>query len=457
MRKKLIIFSAFALVGCMMVFLWWNTLELYRFKKSVVKQTVEAMISNTARIIQDMNGSLLNNLARVVSDKDFESKMAFAAGFTHNSGKVALTFDDDTAEVRKSKSAVKDTVPVIHTNKEYFKKHNIIFRQDAVLTLHHFDSVLKHDLDSLGIRLAYRLARFNRFDSAIGDTFLSQPFIIDFAQPVIYAAHYVLPEAYIQRQLIPYVGSSVLLLSLLVAGFVFVYKTYINNEKSALFRQVLLGNFAHELKTPVTSLQLIVDAAHRQNDSQMVLSAEHARFAVSEINRMKLLLDKMLSIGKMTREGLEYNREILFLYELVTEAVEAMRSVLDQSGGTVFVSGDDKLHAEGDRALLVNVITVLLDNAVKYGGTPPVINVEVRRHGKDAVIEVADNGNGIPAEYTERIFEPFFRVPTGDVRPVSGHGLGLSFAKEVIKLHNGKLEVNGSAAGAVFTIRLATV
>lgn len=456
MRKKLIIFSAVALIGCMMVFLWWNTMELYRFKKSVVKQTVEAMISNTARIIQDRNGSLLNNLARVVSDKDFESKVAFAAGFTHNSGKLSITFDDDTAAVSKSQSATTDTVPVLHTNKEYFKKHNIIFRQDAVMTLHHFDSVLKHDLDSLGIDLSYGITKYERFDTSTKDTLISQPFIIDFTQPVMYSMQYVLPQSYIQRQLIPYVASSVLLLLLLVGGFVFVYRAYSNNERSAVFRQVLLGNFAHELKTPVTSLQLIMDAAHHSHESKVVLSSEHAGFAVSELNRMKLLLDKMLSIGKMTREGLEYNREILRLTELATDAAEAMHSV-EQSGGTVLINGDDNLCAEGDRALLVNVVTVLLDNAVKYGGAPPVINVDVRREGRDAVIVVADNGKGIPAEYAERIFEPFFRVPTGDVHPVPGHGLGLSFAREVIKLHNGKLEVKGGAAGAVFTIRLAAV
>lgn len=451
MRRSILIFLAVSLVCGLACFLAWNMRELYYFKKTVLREQVENSIAVAALAIQNDNGSLLNNLSRVVSDKDFDSKMAFAAGFTRNSSKITVTFDDDTV---KEKSTSPE---VLHVKKAFFKKRNIVFRQDAVLDLNHFDSVLKHDMDSLAIRVPYKLVRYSRHDSAEGDTILSEPFIIDFTQPVMYRARYVIPQSIIIRQLTPYIGFSVLLLGLIVAGFVFVYRAYRTNEKSALFRQVLLGNFAHELKTPVTSLQLIIDATQHQDGDELTLSRQHVGFAASEIARIKLLLDKMLSIGKMTREGLEYNREIIPVQDLVVQAVDAMRSSIEKAEGKVTVVGDNALRVEGDSSLLVNVITVLLDNSLKYGGVPPEIEVAIGRDGDKVTIAVHDNGKGILPAYSERIFEPFFRVPAGDVHPVPGHGLGLSFAKEVIKLHKGKLELVQGASGATFIITLASV
>src|SRR5690606_32625211 len=109
----------------------------------------------------------------------------------------------------------------------------------------------------------------------------------------------------------------------------------------------------------------------------------------------------------------------------------------------------------GDRTLLINAITTLIDNAIKYNHRQPVIHIQLSMEGQEVIIEVADNGIGIAPAFYKKIFAPFFRIPTGNVHDIKGHGLGLSFAAQVIKLHGGVIMVASQQdEGSVFTIKL---
>ena len=151
MRKRFAILSAVIL-------------ELYHFHEKRLREGVEAAIGEAAAILQNHNGSLLNNFSRVVTDKDFKQKMAFAAGFTHNSSKVSVTFDDD-----------EDTDPqeaaapfVLKIDSAYLAKHNITFKPEAVMGPHHFDSVFTREMDSLDIRVPYIVTPYSRVCSSVG-------------------------------------------------------------------------------------------------------------------------------------------------------------------------------------------------------------------------------------------------------------------------------------------------
>ena len=108
----------------------------------------------------------------------------------------------------------------------------------------------------------------------------------------------------------------------------------------------------------------------------------------------------------------------------------------------------DKLHMQG---VLVN----LIDNSLKYGDKP--VNIEIQLAGANGSVrlEFKDNGPGIPEEYREQVFEKFFRVPTGNRHNIKGHGLGLSYAAQVMRQHKGNIAVNNLVAGGcMFTLTL---
>jgi signal transduction histidine kinase len=95
----------------------------------------------------------------------------------------------------------------------------------------------------------------------------------------------------------------------------------------------------------------------------------------------------------------------------------------------------------------------LLDNALKYGGEPPVIDIKLKGGNDSIYVDIKDNGMGIPKEYQDKVFERFFRVPSGDRHNVKGYGLGLSFAMEVMKQHGGSITVNDNPdGGSIFTL-----
>ena len=104
---------------------------------------------------------------------------------------------------------------------------------------------------------------------------------------------------------------------------------------------------------------------------------------------------------------------------------------------------------------LLSVVFNLLDNALKYSKGNAAIQVDIKEDNEYLVLKVTDNGIGIPQEYKSKVFEKFFRVPTGDTHNAKGHGLGLSYAAQVIRQHGGNIEVEShEGLGSTFTITL---
>jgi two-component system phosphate regulon sensor histidine kinase PhoR len=113
------------------------------------------------------------------------------------------------------------------------------------------------------------------------------------------------------------------------------------------------------------------------------------------------------------------------------------------------------LNLKGDRLHLQSVVFNLLDNALKYSKENPVIHMELMEKDNEILFTVKDNGIGIAPEYREKVFEKFFRVPSGDHHNIKGYGLGLSYAAHVVQQHGGSIAVESQPGkGSAFTIKL---
>ncbi|HYO22597.1 MAG TPA: HAMP domain-containing sensor histidine kinase, partial [Flavisolibacter sp.] len=141
--------------------------------------------------------------------------------------------------------------------------------------------------------------------------------------------------------------------------------------------------------------------------------------------------------------------------DLVKEVTSSMRLQFEKHKAVVNVSAEGDTMLEADRLHLVSVIFNLLDNALKYSRSSPVINITISGKGDKASLVIADNGIGIPQEYHDKIFEKFFRVPTGNLHNAKGYGLGLSYVAHVINKHKGTIEIQSSEdKGSKFVITL---
>lgn len=211
----------------------------------------------------------------------------------------------------------------------------------------------------------------------------------------------------------------------------------------------------HELKTPIATVSVAIEALQNfgvsQNPEQ---TKEYLEISKSELNRLTLLVDKVLKMATFEQHGLTLSPETVDWAELIQLVLNSMKLQFEKYGAKV--DFDKKGHSfllSADKIHLTNVVYNLLDNALKYTETCPQISLFLQETDAELRLSVKDNGIGIQSEFLSRIFDKFFRVPTGDTHDVKGYGLGLSYVSSVVKQHQGRIEVESEVGkGSIFTI-----
>jgi len=251
---------------------------------------------------------------------------------------------------------------------------------------------------------------------------------------------------------------SLLLLGITIAAFLVLYKNLRKQRKLAELKNEFISNITHELKTPIATVGVAIEALKNFNAiDNPERTREYLDISQNELHRLSLLVDKVLKLSMFENQGIELKYETLNLRGIVTEVVESLKLQLEKFKATVDVQYNGETELRGDRLHLLSVVFNLLDNALKYRSTDKEVRIEVQINGTaDAVqLIIRDNGIGISPEYQEKIFEKFFRVPHGDTHNAKGYGLGLSYVAQVIKKHEGTITVQSvPGESTAFTITL---
>ena len=222
-------------------------------------------------------------------------------------------------------------------------------------------------------------------------------------------------------------------------------------------KTTFLATLAHELRNPLAPLAnslavldrtLPDDAATRQPRAVMARQIAH----------MVRLIDDLLDLSRISRGQIELRREVVLLQQVLDEAVETSRPLIEAAGHELRVSlPDAPVHVHGDRTRLVQVFANLLNNAAKYTAPGGQLALEVRDDGPAAEVAVRDNGAGIAAADLARIFEPFAGIDEAG-RRLGGLGIGLSIVRALVGLHDGEVAVHsdGRGQGTRVVVRLPT-
>jgi len=261
-------------------------------------------------------------------------------------------------------------------------------------------------------------------------------------------------SGYLMLTILPQMIFGLLLVLLSAMAFLLAYRSLRDHAVLNNLRNEFIGNMTHELKTPVATLRVALEALGRYNlRNEPIVLDEYLRLASHETARLEELINRVLDHSLLESNSQMANMSEIDINALVSEAVDLMKIRLTE-GSVTFTRTPEEVMVICDRLYLKSVVLNLIDNSLKYCDKVPEVKVSITKEGKHAEIEVSDNGPGIPEEYHDRIFEKFFRLPSGNIHNVKGYGLGLSFASLVVKLHGGTIRIKNHAQGCSFVIKL---
>ncbi len=279
---------------------------------------------------------------------------------------------------------------------------------------------------------------------------------IGFAHPVTYELSLGNSFPYIIKKLASPILFSLFLVGVTVLAFTLLYRNLRRQRKLTAIKNEFIGNITHELKTPIATVGVAIEALknfNAINDPQR--TKEYLDISQNELQRLSLLVDKVLKLSMFEKKEIELKYELVDLKGVVDEVVSSMRLQIEKHHATVSTNVEGDTHLQGDRLHLLSVVFNLLDNALKYGNGNTAIKFELKEKEKEVELSVADNGIGISPEYKDKIFEKFFRVPLGNTHNTKGYGLGLSYVSHVIQRHKGKISVESQPGlGSKFIITL---
>lgn len=218
-----------------------------------------------------------------------------------------------------------------------------------------------------------------------------------------------------------------------------------------------VSNMTHELKTPISTISL---ASQMLSDRSIPNAQKNlgqiSRIIETESKQLSLQVERVLQMAVFDQGELKLKLETLDLNDILETIAQNFFLQIDRKGGHFeFLPEADNAIIKGDYVHITNVISNLLENAIKYSGELPEIGLKTRNVDGKLVIEVSDNGIGIGKENQKRIFNKFYRVPTGNVHNVKGFGLGLSYVRLILEEHGGDIQVKSELQkGTQFFIHL---
>ncbi len=247
--------------------------------------------------------------------------------------------------------------------------------------------------------------------------------------------------------------SSILLL--VIIFFAYTQLIILRQRRYAEVQRDFINTMTHEFKTPLTSLSMSADVIQQPE----ILKEPERLFRYGEIirsqsNHLLKQVERVLEMGGPSGDKLLIRKAPVNLRNLIGEICEQMEPRIQCSNGHLTFSYDSGIvMIEADPLHLTNITLNLLDNALKYSGDKPEISVTVTDTNGHLNLEVKDQGIGIPAKLNKRVFEKFYRVPTGNIHNTKGFGLGLYYTRNAVHAHGWKLTLD-SQEGQGTVIRI---
>jgi len=279
---------------------------------------------------------------------------------------------------------------------------------------------------------------------------------VGFVHPVTYHLELGNTFPYLLKKIMLPILFSIFLVGVTIVSFVLLYKNLLKQQRLTELKNEFIGNITHELKTPIATVGVAIEALKNFNAIQdPQRTKEYLDISSNELQRLSLLVDKVLKLSMFEKKEIDLQYETFVFRGVVDEVVASMRLQIEKYHAVVSITQKGNTNLEADRLHLLSVVFNLLDNALKYSKEQPVIEIALEGDDNTVQLRITDNGIGIPPEYKNKIFEKFFRIPTGNTHNTRGYGLGLSYVAHVVQKHSGKISVDSKLdVGTTITISI---
>ena len=410
-------------------------------------ELLQNIASNTNIILKDTLKVLLNHVfERQQTLEDYRPLISRFLDGSDDSDYIEL----GSAKVINSEKQ-EDEILMLIEHEEY----NLGY----VITLKELDNVLLKTMDFNGFRFEYDLilsrATLNPID-APDNTNINRRFSTLFPNMSLLVQPKnpsQVREFIFRRTLITIIGLGLLLLAMVI-GLLILIRDVSRKKQMEKLRADFVANVTHELKTPLTSINMFADSILLDRVKTRENLQKYAEIIVKESEKLKRMVNNILEFSRQEVDKMSYNLKEENLEDIIHAVMDEMQYWLTSHGFEVELDLEDKLKALVDAEGLKQVLSNLITNAIKYSPDHKRIAIRTYSFHKMACIDVEDHGIGIAANQLKSVFKKFYRVTDNDFI-VSGTGLGLTVSKEIIEAMNGKLTVKSEPKqGSVFTIYL---
>ncbi len=255
-------------------------------------------------------------------------------------------------------------------------------------------------------------------------------------------------------------ASSVGLLIILVGSFAYTIFSILRQKKVSEMKTDFINNMTHEFKTPVATIMIASEALRDPEVNEDTKRVNKLAGIIYDENvRLGNHIERVLNIARIEKDDLKIENNPIDINDLISAVTDSMSLQLQKNNASVKLN----LNAQnavifGDELHFSNMIFNLLDNAIKYSVKDPEIIIDTFNKSSDLIITVSDNGIGMSRDQQKKIFEQFYRIPTGNLHDVKGFGLGLSYVSKMVKRMGGEITVRSEKdKGSEFEMKFHTI
>jgi two-component system, OmpR family, phosphate regulon sensor histidine kinase PhoR len=262
---------------------------------------------------------------------------------------------------------------------------------------------------------------------------------------------------YLFKQMASIVFISLIIIVIILMLFIYVIRVIVWQKRLSEMKNDFINNMTHEIKTPISTISLACEALREAEvKKNSLLTNSYLKVINDENNRLGGIAEKILQAAIIEKDNFRLKREKVNIHDLIDMVINNIGIQIEVKDGTI----SKNLSAvrpiiSADKTHLINVLMNLLDNANKYSPRKPKIVISTENYSEGIVVCIADNGIGISKENQKKIFDKLYRVPTGNIHDVKGFGLGLSYVKNIVELHGGRITVESELKqGSKFCVLL---
>ncbi len=414
-------------------------------------------------VLNDEDYIVHESLAEIIGDS--------AIVITQNNGEISDTINisdyKDAESRRKLAEALKQQQVMMATIMKKLLLENISFEKR--IEQQQLEKVLSRYLIDRGINLDYEYTVLKDNSREIyasegftrdTDNYYFRTLLLhdDILQEEIYLYLYFPDQKELVKSSLGFLVFSTLVLTILmILLFTFALYVIFRQKKLSDIKNDFVNNMTHELKTPISTISLASQMLNDESISPERKNSGHiSRIIQAESKRLGYQVERVLQMAVLDQGHLVLKKKEVSMNEIIHTVLQNFKlQVENQNGKIELIDESTSDLVYGDKVHLVNLVTNLLDNAVKYSSGTPEITVHLSNSENYFRFSVRDRGIGISKDNQKKVFDRFYRVSTGNVHDVKGFGLGLSYVKLIVEQHGGTISLSSELnRGTKFSIQL---